>query len=81
MRTHVQHSLNGVSGPIVPALVGEAPGPSAGNVSTQETLSIMIAWRDWKCQKAVMKRSVQPSLSGLTGQSAPRPVEEVSGRR
>ena len=81
MRSPVQHSLSGVSGPIVLAHAGVAPGPSAGNVSTQETLSVMIAWRDWKCQKAVMKRSVQPSQSGLTGQSAPRPVEEVSGRR
>ena len=81
MRTLVLYFLSGVSGLIVPVLVGVAQGPSAGNVSTQETLSIMIAWRDWKCQKAVMKRSVQPSLSGLTGQSALKPVEEVSGRR
>ena len=76
MRNLAQHSRSGVSGRSVLAHVGEAQGPSAGNASTQETLLVMIAWRDWKCQKAVMKRSVQLSVSGQTGQSVPRPVEE-----
>ena len=81
MRTLVQRSQSGVGGRSVPAHAGEAPGTSAGNVSTQDILTVMIAWRDWKCQKAVMKRCVQYSLPGQTGQSAPKHVEEESGRR
>ena len=81
MRIPVHHLLSGVTGQNVPGHVGVAQDPSEENVSTQEILTVMIAWKDWKSQRAVMNRCVQPSLPGLTGQNAPKHVEEGSGKR
>ena len=81
MRIPVHHLPSGVTGQTVPGLVGVARDPNEENVSIQETLTVMIAWKDWKCPRAVMNRCVQPSLPGLTGQNAQKHVEEGSGKR